>query len=149
MLLHTHNTVDATQRSEAPFPGTGHTLNRATVIDMLPLTHKDKRSLSYRIKSKLYDWKRLIFSDKNSRNLFLFLLLNLSFAFVELFYGIATNSLGECVCAEIMCLPSFCIYLYSSATTSTLCLVSAISGQGLASRVRCIILLSFGAFYEL
>ncbi|XP_031638438.1 zinc transporter 7 [Contarinia nasturtii] len=61
---------------------------------MLPLTHRDHRSLLYRIKTKLNDWKRLIFSDRNSRNLFLFLLLNLSFAFVELFYGIATNSLG-------------------------------------------------------
>lgn len=65
---------------------------------MLPLTHKDKRSFSYRIKNKLYEWKRLIFADKNSRNLFLFLLLNLSFAFVELFYGIVTNSLGKCFC---------------------------------------------------
>lgn len=37
---------------------------------------------------------RLIFSDKTSRNLFLFLLLNLSFAFVELFYGIWTNRWG-------------------------------------------------------
>src|SRR6218665_609648 len=37
---------------------------------------------------------RLIFSDQNSRNLFLFLLLNFSFAFVELFYGMWTNSLG-------------------------------------------------------
>lgn len=37
---------------------------------------------------------RLIFSDQNSRNLFLFLLLNLSMAFVELLYGIWTNSLG-------------------------------------------------------
>lgn len=63
--------------------------------NMLPLTHRDHRSLLYRIKSKLNDWKRLIFSDRNSRNLFLFLLLNLSFAFVELFYGIATNSLGK------------------------------------------------------
>jgi hypothetical protein len=34
---------------------------------------------------------RLILSDKTSRNLFLFLLLNLSFAFVELTYGIWTN----------------------------------------------------------
>lgn len=32
--------------------------------------------------------------DKNSRNLLLFLILNLSFAFVELAYGIWTNSLG-------------------------------------------------------
>lgn len=63
---------------------------------MLPLTNRDHRSLLYRIKTKLNDWKRLIFSDRNSRNLFLFLLLNLSFAFVELFYGIATNSLGKC-----------------------------------------------------
>lgn len=37
---------------------------------------------------------RLIFSDNNSRNLFCFLCLNLSFAFVELFYGMWTNSLG-------------------------------------------------------
>lgn len=62
---------------------------------MIPLTHKDRSNLSYRIKEKLNSWKRLIFSDRNSRNLFLFLLLNLSFAFVELFYGIWTNSLGE------------------------------------------------------
>lgn len=61
---------------------------------MLPLTHKDNRNLSYRLKEKLNGWKRLIFSDRNSRNLFLFLLLNLSFAFVELTYGIWTNSLG-------------------------------------------------------
>jgi len=33
-------------------------------------------------------------NDKNSRNLLMFLLLNFSFAFVELFYGIWTNSLG-------------------------------------------------------
>lgn len=65
---------------------------------MIPLTHKDHPrgiGLGYRIKEKLSSWKRLIFSDRNSRNLFLFLLLNLSFAFVELLYGIWTNSLGE------------------------------------------------------
>ncbi|XP_014094006.2 zinc transporter 7 [Bactrocera oleae] len=61
---------------------------------MIPLTHKDRSNFSYRIKEKLNSLKRLIFSDRNSRNLFLFLLLNLSFAFVELFYGIWTNSLG-------------------------------------------------------
>ncbi len=76
---------------------------------MLPLTHKDSRSLSYRIKNKLHDWKRLIFSDKNSRNLFLFLLLNLSFAFVELFYGIVTNSLGKwCEMNRFLCLNQRC-----------------------------------------
>ncbi|EDO29786.1 predicted protein, partial [Nematostella vectensis] len=37
---------------------------------------------------------RQILSNKGSRNLFFFLLLNLSFAFVELAYGIWTNSLG-------------------------------------------------------
>ncbi|XP_015588464.1 zinc transporter 7 [Cephus cinctus] len=61
---------------------------------MLPLSHKDSRGLGSRIKEQILGWKRLIFSDKNSRNLFLFLLLNLSFAFVELTYGIWTNSLG-------------------------------------------------------
>ncbi|XP_012266920.1 zinc transporter 7 [Athalia rosae] len=61
---------------------------------MLPLSHKDSRGLGSRIKEKVLGWKRLIFSDKNSRNLFLFLILNLSFAFVELTYGIWTNSLG-------------------------------------------------------
>jgi len=39
-------------------------------------------------------WIRLIMSDKNSRNLLGFLILNLSFAFVELIYGVWTNSLG-------------------------------------------------------
>lgn len=73
---------------------------------MLPLTTKDPRGLGYRIKEKLSAWRRLIFSDKNSRNLFLFLLLNLSFAFVELLYGVWTNSLGEsqgftCACSKL------------------------------------------------
>lgn len=65
--------------------------------NMLPLSHKDTlhRGFGSRIKEKLNGWMRLIFSDRNSRNLFLFLLLNLSFAFVELAYGIWTNSLGE------------------------------------------------------
>ena len=37
---------------------------------------------------------RTILSEETTRNLFFFLLLNLSFAFVELFYGMWTNSLG-------------------------------------------------------
>lgn len=37
---------------------------------------------------------RLILSDTDSRNLFFFLLLNLTFGFVELIYGVWTNSLG-------------------------------------------------------
>ncbi|XP_026462066.1 zinc transporter 7-like [Ctenocephalides felis] len=61
---------------------------------MIPLTHRDSRSISSRIKEKISGWMRLIFSDRNSRNLFLFLLLNFSFAFVELLYGVWTNSLG-------------------------------------------------------
>lgn len=63
---------------------------------MLPLSHKDSYSRGFgsRIKEKINGWIRLIFSDRNSRNLFLFLLLNLSFAFVELVYGVWSNSLG-------------------------------------------------------
>lgn len=96
---------------------------------MLPLTHKDKRSLSYRIRNQLYSLKRVIFADKNSRNLFLFLLLNLSFAFVELFYGIVTNSLGKCLIGRAhsglvhnlfcICIFSFCI----CSGTLSLCVV--------------------------
>lgn len=37
---------------------------------------------------------RLVFTDRDSRNLFFFLLINFSFAIVELVYGIWTNSLG-------------------------------------------------------
>merc|ERR1712203_168773 len=40
------------------------------------------------------NWVRLILADPNSRNLLCFLLINLTFAFVELFYGVWTNSLG-------------------------------------------------------
>lgn len=63
---------------------------------MIPLTHhkSSNRPFCSTITEKLYGWARLIFSDRNSRNLFLFLILNLSFAFVELLYGIWTNSLG-------------------------------------------------------
>lgn len=69
---------------------------------MLPLTHKDPRGLTFRIRERLSAWKRLIFSDKNSRNLFLFLLLNLSFAFVELLYGVWSNSLGKIKAQQII-----------------------------------------------
>lgn len=63
---------------------------------MLPLSHKDTvgGGILTRMKERLNGWLRLIFADRNSRNLFLFLILNLSFAFVELWYGIWTNSLG-------------------------------------------------------
>ncbi|CAB0009529.1 unnamed protein product [Nesidiocoris tenuis] len=62
---------------------------------MIPLSHRDTaRPILQRIKDQFKNLLRLIFSDRNSRNLFLFLLLNLSFAFVELTYGIWTNSLG-------------------------------------------------------
>ncbi|XP_058792001.1 zinc transporter 7-A isoform X2 [Phymastichus coffea] len=61
---------------------------------MLPLTHRDSPSILIRVKEKILGWKRLIWSDKSSRNLFLFVLLNFSFAIVELLYGIWTNSLG-------------------------------------------------------
>ena len=63
---------------------------------MLPLHAKDsgRSNYSFRITERLGSWIRLILSDPQSRNLFLFLLLNLSFAFVELLYGIWSNSLG-------------------------------------------------------
>lgn len=48
----------------------------------------------FKIFATLKSWIRLIISDEATRNLFFFLLLNCSFAFVELFYGIWTNSLG-------------------------------------------------------
>ncbi|KAL5015989.1 hypothetical protein ScPMuIL_005578 [Solemya velum] len=62
---------------------------------MLPL-HKDDRAYrpGWKIREKVSAWLRLIFSETTSRNIFLFLLLNLSFAFVELAYGVWTNSLG-------------------------------------------------------
>ena len=68
---------------------------------MLPSTNKDYNRLGSagggrlsRIVSTAAAWIKKIMKDKNSRNLLLFLLLNFSFAFVELFYGIWTNSLG-------------------------------------------------------
>lgn len=65
---------------------------------MLP-TYSDQDGKLYtapksRLKSKIFGYLRLIISDEKTRNLFFFLLLNTSFAFVELFYGIWTNSLG-------------------------------------------------------
>lgn len=64
---------------------------------MLPVLANDrdyKTGRRSRIKEKAQSWFRLILADKTSRNLFCFLMLNLSFAFVELFYGVWTNSLG-------------------------------------------------------
>ena len=58
----------------------------------LPLYSKTSSGRSLGDKIKV--WVRQIFSDTDSRNLFMFLLLNFTFAFVELFYGMWTNSLG-------------------------------------------------------
>ena len=64
---------------------------------MLPMRHDDlgkSRGVIGKWKEKVIGWIRLIVSDPNSRNLLGFLLLNLTFAFVELIYGVWTNSLG-------------------------------------------------------
>lgn len=64
---------------------------------MLPLSYKDATSRMWwgsRMKESIQNFCRLISHERSSRNLFLFLLLNLSFAFIELFYGYWTNSLG-------------------------------------------------------
>ncbi|XP_068175406.1 zinc transporter 7 [Antennarius striatus] len=63
---------------------------------MLPLSIKDDeyKPAKFNLLVKLSGWFRSIIADKTSRNLFFFLCLNLSFAFVELTYGIWSNSLG-------------------------------------------------------
>lgn len=66
---------------------------------MLPYSYNDEKKsnsqpLPKRFKTSVFSWLRVILTDNKSRNLFFFLLLNSSFAFVELFYGIITNSLG-------------------------------------------------------
>uniref|UniRef100_A0A8D0D538 Zinc transporter n=1 Tax=Sander lucioperca TaxID=283035 RepID=A0A8D0D538_SANLU len=63
---------------------------------MLPLSVKDDeyKPAKFNLLLKLSGWFRSILADKTSRNLFFFLCLNLSFAFVELTYGIWSNSLG-------------------------------------------------------
>lgn len=65
-------------------------------VRMLPLSIKDDeyKPPKFNVPRKVSGWLRSIFSDSTSRNLFGFLCLNLSFAFVELFYGIWSNSLG-------------------------------------------------------
>lgn len=64
--------------------------------NMLPLSIKDDEYKPDKFSPllKLSGWFRSILADKTSRNLFFFLCLNLSFAFVELLYGIWSNSLG-------------------------------------------------------
>lgn len=68
---------------------------------MLPVTQKDfgggrkgGQGRISRLVGSLVGWFKKIMKDKNSRNLLMFLCLNFSFAFVELFYGVWTNSLG-------------------------------------------------------
>ncbi|XP_028918150.1 zinc transporter 7 [Ornithorhynchus anatinus] len=63
---------------------------------MLPLSIKDDeyKPPRFNLLGKISGWFRSILSDKTSRNLFFFLCLNLSFAFVELLYGIWSNCLG-------------------------------------------------------
>ncbi|XP_063858274.1 zinc transporter 7-like [Scylla paramamosain] len=61
------------------------------VEDTKPLLAPVSRT---KLKDLLSSVIRLILSDSDSRNLFFFLLLNLTFGFVELIYGVWTNSLG-------------------------------------------------------
>ncbi|XP_071073318.1 zinc transporter 7 isoform X2 [Dasypus novemcinctus] len=63
---------------------------------MLPLSIKDDeyKPPKFNLFGKISGWFRSILSDQTSRNLFFFLCLNLSFAFVELLYGIWSNCLG-------------------------------------------------------
>lgn len=66
---------------------------------MLPLSSKDgDLKPKFSSLSGIVGWIKLNISnvlfDKNTRGIFLFLCLNASFAFVELFYGIYSNSLG-------------------------------------------------------
>ncbi|XP_067156934.1 zinc transporter 7 isoform X2 [Apteryx mantelli] len=60
---------------------------------MLPLSIKDDeyKPPKLNLLRKVSGWFRSILADKTSRNLFFFLCLNLSFAFVELLYGIWSN----------------------------------------------------------
>jgi len=66
----------------------------------LPISAGDSERLLKRkgylsaLKDKINGLIRIILSDSNSRNLLGFLCINLTFAFVELFYGVVTNSLG-------------------------------------------------------
>ena len=66
----------------------------------LPISAGDSERLLKRrgyfssLKEKISGLVRIILSDSNSRNLLGFLCINLTFAFVELFYGVITNSLG-------------------------------------------------------
>ena len=62
---------------------------------MLPMRHDLGKSRGFiiRWREKVIGWIRLILLDTDSRNLLGFLVLNLTFAFVELFYGVWTNSL--------------------------------------------------------
>ncbi|KAI0209906.1 Zinc transporter 7 [Lamellibrachia satsuma] len=71
-------------------------MNGTTAVEiMLPTNGYDKEYRpGWRIKERISAWLRLILSDKDSRNMFMFLILNLGMAAVELFYGILTNSLG-------------------------------------------------------
>lgn len=70
-------------------------VNPTTTFQMLPLHANDEiKSPRFGLYGKISGWLRAIFYDPTSRNLFCFLVLNLSFAFVELLYGIWTNSLG-------------------------------------------------------
>jgi len=66
----------------------------------LPMSNNDSERLLKRrgyfsaLREKISGLVRIILSDSNSRNLLGFLVINLTFAFVELFYGVITNSLG-------------------------------------------------------
>ena len=64
---------------------------------MLPTSYNDsvkRRGCITVLKEKISNVIRIILADSNSRNLLGFLVINLTFAFVELFYGVWTNSLG-------------------------------------------------------
>ena len=56
--------------------------------------HPKSKNNTQLVVGKIKSYLRSIITDKDSRNIFFFLCLNLSFTAVELLYGLWTNSLG-------------------------------------------------------
>ena len=93
----------------------------------LPTSYNDtvkRRGYFGALREKISSLTRIILSDPNSRNLLGFLVINLTFAFVELFYGVVTNSLGlisdsfhmffDCTGKYIFCKVTFSLYYCNS-----------------------------------
>lgn len=94
-------------------------------------THGDRAGVAFSSGglSDIGIYVKAIVADPESKQIFYFLLLNLSFMFVQMLYGVWTNSLGLISDCKLMLPNEYFLYLYGGELVLTLSLLQTPSSD--------------------